>query len=545
MALVTFNKKDLEFLIGKKLSESDYKDKLIMMGVPLERYTDEEVDFEVFPNRPDMLSVEGFARAAAGFLGLKTRPPEYDVKKSNFVANVDKQLLGLRGCAGFAVIKDLKFTDESIAAFMQLQEKLSTTIGRKRKKASIGTYDLTDLRFPIKLTTISKIAKFVPLGYTTEMSAERVVKEHPKGQEYGHLIEKWLEYPAYLDAKNRVMSLLPIINSEFSKITPQTKNMLVEVTGTDWKAVREMLNIIVCALADRGAKIYEVRTVYPSNKVIRMPDLRPRRVKFDIDYANKLLDLDLKPPEVKERLLKMGFSFAGNDILVPPYRTDIMHPLDLVEDIAIAHGYEKFEPRIPQIPTIARPNDREEWANLLRSIMIGLGFQEIVTFVLSNEKDEFEKIRRQPIEHVQIQNPKTVDYTIARTSLIPSALRAFAQNQSREMPHRIFEIGNTIQIDKHSETGARDVPKLIAGLSHASAGYSEIKAALGAFFRNIGKKFEIAETSDAAFIEGRIAEIRIGGERAGVIGEIHPEVLGNFNIEYPIALFELSVDKIK
>ncbi len=545
MALVTFNKKDLESLIGKKLTESDYKDKLIMMGVPLERYTETEIDFEIFPNRPDMLSVEGFARAAQGFLGVKTKSPEYEVKKGNFVVNVDQQLLGLRGCAGFAVVKDLKFTNESIAAFMQLQEKLATTIGRKRKKASIGTYDLSDLRFPVKLTTISKITKFIPLGGTQEITAEEVLKIHPKGQEYGHLIEKWLEYPAYVDAKGRVMSLLPIINSEFCKITTNTRNMLLEVTGNDWKAVREMLNIIVCALADRGAKIYEVKTVYPSAKVIRMPDLRMRRVKFDVNYANKLLDLDLKPAEAKERLLRMRFDFAGNDILIPPYRTDIMHPLDLVEDIAIAHGYEKFEPRIPQIPTIAKPNEKEEFANLLRNIMSGLGFQEVVTFVLTNEREEFDNARRNRIEHVEIQNPKTIDYTIARTSLISSALRVFSQNQPNEMPHKIFEIGLAAKIDRHTETAAQNVSKLMAGISHASAGYSEIKAVLEAFLRNIGLKAEFSESKDTVFIEGRAADIKVKGEKIGVIGEIHPEVLGNFNIEYPVALFELDIGKLK
>ena len=545
MALVTFNKKDLESLIGKKLSESDYKDRLIMMGVPLERYTDTEVDFEIFPNRPDMLSVEGFARAAQGFLGIKTKSPEYEVKRGNFVVNVDQKLLGLRGCAGFAVVKDLKFTGESIAAFMQLQEKLATTIGRKRKKASIGTYDLSDLRFPVKLTTISKITKFIPLGGTQEQTAEQVLKTHPKGQEYGHLIEKWLEYPAYLDGRGRVMSLLPVINSEFSKITTSTKNMLIEVTGTDWKAVREMLNIIVCALAERGAKIYEVKTVYPSEKVIRMPDLRPRKMKFDINYANKLLDLDLKPNEVKERLLRMRFDFAGNDVLVPAYRTDIMHPLDLVEDVAIAHGYEKFEPRIPQIPTIAKPNEKEEFANLLRNIMSGLGFQEIVTFILTNEGEEFDKTKRQRLEHVEIQNPKTIDYTMARTSLIPSILRAFAQNQSNEMPHKMFEVGTVVHLDKYYETGAKNITKLIAGISHASAGYSEIKSMLEAFCRNIGTEVSFAETEDGAFIEGRVAEIKAKGEKVGIIGEIHPEVLLNFNIEYPVALFQLNIEKLK
>lgn len=544
MAIVTFNRKDLESLIGKKLSDSDYKDKIIMLGVPLERLTEQEVDYEIFPNRPDLLSVEGFARAVAGFFGIKTGLPQYEVKRSNFVVNIDKRLLGLRGCVGCAVVKGVKFTDESIAAFMQLQDKLATTIGRKRKKVGLGTYDLDELRFPISYTVAPKMLQFKPLGMDKEMQLDQVVAEHPKGKEFRHLLQNWIEYPIYMDAKKRIMGLVPLTGAEFAKITPKTRNMFIEVTGTEWKAVMEILNIIVTALADRGAQIYEITSAYPQKKV-RLPDLRPRRMKIDINYANELLDLDLKQNEVKEALMKMRFGFIGNDALIPAYRTDIMHQIDLVEEIAISHGYEKFEPRIPKIPTIAKPNENEEHANALRSIMIGLGMQEAVTFVLTNENDEFAKAGKQATERVEIKNPKTADYTMARVSLLPSLLKVFSQNQSSEMPHRIFEIGNAVHIRSGAETGAANVLKLAAGISHSEANYSEMKSILEALFRNLGKKFEISEIKDETFIEGRAAEILINGEKAGIIGEVHPEVLNNFKIEYPVVLFELDAEKLK
>ncbi len=545
MALVTFNKKDLESLIGKKLSESDYKDKLIMMGVPLERYTEEEVDFEVFPNRPDLLSVEGFARAAAGFLEVKTGLPQFEVRKSNFTVNVDKRLMGLRGCAAFAVVKDLKFTDESIKAFMQLQEKLATTIGRKRKKVGLGAYDLSELRFPIKLVPLPKSTKFIPLGFSEEITFEQTIEQHPKGKDHGELLKNWVEYPAYVDAKNRVMCLIPITQGEFSKITQKTKDIFIEVTGTDWKAVLEILNVLVTALADRGGRVYEVKTIYPPKKSVTAPNLRPHRMKFDANYANELLDLDLKPREVKEILEKMRFGMLGNDVLVPAYRTDIMHPIDLVEDIAIGHGYEKFEPRVPKIPTIAKPQESEEVLEKLRAIVSGLGFQEVVTFILTNEGNEFDKVKKQRIEHVEILNPKTIDYTMSRVSLIPSLLGVFAQNQSSEHPQKVFEIGQALKVEKFAETGAMNVLKLCAGISHSNAGFVEIKSNLDAFFRNIGKSFELKEIEDEAFISGRAAAIIVNGNEIGVIGEIHPEVLTNFGIEYPVALFELNVEKLK
>ncbi len=546
MALVTFNRKDLENLIGKKLSDSDYADKLVMLGVPLEGITENEVDFEIFPNRPDLLSVEGFARAVQGFLGIKNGLLQYEVKKSNFVVYVDKRLIGLRGCAAFAVAKDLKFTDESVAAFMQLQDKLATTIGRKRKKVALGTYDLDQLRFPINYTVAPpKYTKFVPLGFTEQLTLGQIINEHPKGKEFGHLLEGWIEFPVYIDGRKRILGVPPITGAEFAKITPKTKNIFIEVTGTDWKAVMEILNIIVTALSDRGARIFEVKTVYPTKKIIRAPDLRPRRMRIDINYVNELLDLDLKPKELKEILEKMRFGMLGNDVLIPAYRTDIMHPIDLVEDIAIGHGYEKFEPRLPKIATIAKPNEKEEFADRIREIALGLGFQEVVTFVLSNEQNEFEKIKKERVEHIEILNPKTVDYTMTRISLIPSLLNVFAQNQSNEFPQKIFELGNSVRVDKNLETGAKEVLKICAGISYSNAGFTEMKSNLEGFFRNIGKNFELNEIEDETFISGRAASILIDGKAIGVIGEIHPEVLGNFNIEYPVVLFELNVEKLK
>jgi len=543
MAVVTFNKKDLESLVGKTLTEKDYKEKIPMMGTPLEELGEDEVTFEVFPNRPDMLSVEGFARAVQGFLGITKGLPKYVVLKSDYRVKISRSMMGVRGCAAFAVVRGLKMSDEMVAAFMQLQEKLSITIGRRRKKASIGAYDLQDIKFPVKLVTKPAGFKFRPLGFTEELTIKEVLETHPKGQEFAHLLKGWTSYPLYMDAKDNVLSLLPITNAEFSKIRDDTKDMLIEVTGTDWKSVFEMLNITITALAKRGCKVYEVKTIYP-NKVVTAPGLKPWKMELDPNYVNKLLDLNLKPPELKEALEKMRFGVSGKSVYVPPYRTDVLHPIDLVEDIAIAHGYEKFEPRIPAIATIAKANADEEDDNAIRNIVSGLGFQEIVTFVLSNRKKQFEMLGKKKNSFVEIQNPKTEDYNMARISLIPGLLETFSVNSSTEMPQRIFEVGFTVQIDEKAETGARNSRYLAAGIMHSNANYSEMKAYVDTFFTAIGKKFEISESKDSAFIPGRCIDIKVSGKKVGVMGEVSPKVLSNFGIEYPVVVFEVELEKV-
>jgi len=551
MANVTFSRPDFEKLVGKKLADKDYT-QIEMMGTPLDSLTDTKIIFEVFPNRPDLISIEGFARAVRGFLGIEVGLKNYDVKKSKYEVIIDKSIVAKegtdewRGCTAFAVVKGFKFNNDSITAFMQLQDKLGITIGRRRRKCSIGTYDLRDINWPIHYKDVPTSHKFVPLGFNDEMTVKECLEKHPKCLEYKHLTDSWKSYPIYIDNKQNTLCLMPFTNSEFSKIREDTEDMFIEVTGNDFKACEEMLNIIVTACADRGAEIYEVTAVYPKDvgrgKRFTTPQLKPKEMQIDIDYANKLLDLDMKLPEIKIELEKMRFGMSGDKVLIPSYRTDIMHNIDLVEDIAIAHGYEKFEPRIPKIPTIGKPNPAENFSNHLRIGMVGLGFQEVVNFVLSNEDRDYVDTRRGPDPHIEIWNPKTSDYTMARTTIAPSLLHTLSLNASSEMPHKIFEIGLTVQLDSKAETGARNERRIASAVSHSGANYSEIKAYLEAFLTQLGKKFEFQESHDMIFIPGRAVVIHVDGKKVGVMGEVHPEVLSKFKIEYPVTLFEMSVD---
>ncbi|MDP7282716.1 MAG: phenylalanine--tRNA ligase subunit beta [Candidatus Undinarchaeales archaeon] len=553
MANVTFNRKDFETLVGKKLSEPDYR-KIEMMGTPLDSLTDDEIIFEVFPNRPDLLSVEGFARAVRGFFGIETGLRQYKVQKSDYKVIIDKSVTDKNGendfwgATAFAVVKGFSFDEESVAAFMQLQEKLTVTIGRRRKKCCIGTYDLRDIKWPLTYKQVDTKHKFVPLGFNNEMTIKECLEKHPRCQEYKHLTDSWRTYPIYVDARKDTLSLLPFTNAEFSKIRSDTTDMFIEVTGNDFPACEEMLNIVASACADRGAEVFEVTAVYSTDigkgKSFTNPNLGAWKMPLDLTYVNQLLDKDFKPVDVKKELEKMRFGFDGKNVQIPAYRTDIMHNIDIVEDIAIAHGYEKFEPRIPEIPTIGKPNPAENFSNHLRTLMVGLGFQEIVNFVLTNENREYVHTKRGPDPHIEIWNPKAADYTTARTSLAAGLLNTLSMNASSEMPHKIFEVGITVQLDPKYETGARNERRIAAAVSHSDANYSEMKAITEAFLNQTGIKFEFTESKDALFIPGRAVVIHLNGKKAGVMGEVSPEALANFKIEYPVTLFELDLEKL-
>ena len=543
MAVVRFSRKDLENLVGRKITDNEYHELVPMLGTPVESYDKNYVEFEIFPNRPDLLAIEGMARALQGFLGVRKGPINYDVRKSNYKVIIDKSVKD-RKFAAFAVVKGMKFDEELIAEFMQLQEKLSVTIGRKRKKASIGSYDISDVEWPVKYTTKNKSHKFVPLAFESERTIEKILNEHPKAIEYSHLMQGLTSYGVYEDAKGRTMSLLPITNAEFSKIDIGTKDILIEVTGNEMKAVEEMLNVVATALHDRGLELYEVTAEYPGGPK-KFPNLKGREMALDINYANKLLDLNMKSSEIKGALEKMRYGVSGDKITIPAYRTDIMHQIDLVEDIAISHGYWRFEPRIPDIPSVAKPDPAVDRMLFLARALAGLRLQEVKNFILSNTEREFGMLRRKKENCVEIENPKTSDYTCLRASLAPGLLWTLSTNASSEMPHRIFEAGAVAKLDKSSETGAVNENRIAAALSHAGAGFSEIKSLFEAFMRSTGTPFALKESKDPLFIEGRAAEVIANGKAIGAFGEVHPEVLDNFGIGVGVTLFEIKVEGLE
>ncbi|MBU1976103.1 MAG: phenylalanine--tRNA ligase subunit beta, partial [Nanoarchaeota archaeon] len=306
MPSIVINKKVFEKAIGKKIPLQELKDRISMLGTDLEKIEGNEIHVEIFPDRPDMLSEQGFARAFATFTGIKTGLRKYDVKPfgSHITSTPNKEWPFVLA----AVVKGLKFDDDKIKDIIQVQEKLHTTLLRNRKKGGIGIYPLDKLKFPIRFTAEDpdKI-KFRPLEYQSEITGRQILSKHPTGRAYAHTCEKWNKFPVFRDANNNILSMPPIINShDTGKITEKTKDVFIEATGTDFDALQSCINIIVTTLADLGGKIFSVEMRYPNKKFIS-PNLKPQKMSLDIAHVNKLLGLDLTAQTVKKLLLRMGF----------------------------------------------------------------------------------------------------------------------------------------------------------------------------------------------------------------------------------------------
>ncbi len=537
---------DLLALVGCDLSQEELEESLFLIKCEVDNISNGIITIEVNPDRVDLLSTEGIARALRGFLEIETGAPKYTVRKSDWQAIVDPSVKKVRPFLACGIVKNLQLDDDLIAEFMQLQERLTGTFGRNRKRTSIGLYVLDLITPPVHYRTESPDdIKFIPLEYYTPLTARQILSQHPKGQEFGKIIKDYPKYPVLVDAENKVLSLPPVINSnDLGRLVVDTKDVFVEVTGTHKLTTLQTLNIMITALAERGGIIEDVEVVYTKESE-RLPNLRFQQRDVSLNYINKIIGYDLDGTAVMKALgrMRIDSSVHGDTVQVkiPAYRMDILHDVDIVEDVAIGYGYDRFEPTTPQLMTLGRELPLTTLLRTIRDLMIGLGYQEIHNYVLTNTLDLFEKMNRPMKEVVEIANPKSMEYHVARNSLLPGLLAFLGENTAQELPHNIFEVGDVVTLDSDAETCTRSTPHLAAASVNSRVDITVFKAELMTLLGNLGLSAKVRKTSNVSFIKGRVANLFIEGIPVGIMGEIHPVVLKNYSIEAPCVAFELEI----
>ncbi|OIO21365.1 phenylalanine--tRNA ligase subunit beta [Candidatus Micrarchaeota archaeon CG1_02_47_40] len=504
-----------------KLSEEKILSTLPTLGVPVEESSEAgELSLEITPNRPDLLSVEGIARLLNSYCNGKRKQYAVEGTAAGELI-ISPSVKKIRPFIAMARADGITLDDYSIKSIMQIQEKLHDTLGRKRKKVAIGIHNADVVALPFKYSAYSpEEISFVPLDMQVQMTCSEILRSHPKGIDYAHLVKG--KCPIISDKNNNVLSFPPIINGELTRVTEDTSNLLIDVTGTSKEAVEITLNILCCMLSDREAKIRGMRiggTEYP--------DLSLKKMKFSKKKCEKLLGIALSDSQAKTCLEKMGFEVESpSSVLIPPYRADIMHEVDLYEDAAIAYGYGNIIPSLPNLPTIGDSTP----SHPAHEILVGSGFLEASGWLLTNEEEQ----KRANIlpAGVKIKNPLTEDFTQFRTSLTPSILRIFSESRNEKLPQKIYEIG-AVSLPQEKE-------KLCAAIYSPDASFSKIKSVLEMLMKETGKICSLEREANPSFIKGRCAVVNIDGKHIGVIGEIHPQVLENFSLEQPVALFEID-----
>ncbi|MEM2106142.1 MAG: phenylalanine--tRNA ligase subunit beta [Candidatus Bathyarchaeia archaeon] len=550
MPVITLKVERFSRFMHRKVTTKDLVEWLPWIGFDIEETGEDYVKAEYNPNRIDFCSYAGVARALKGFLEIETGMPKYKAEEPKTTLIIDEAVAEVRPYMLAAVVRNIKLDEDAVVELMEMQEDLHWGLGRDRKKVSIGIHNLDVVKQPFTYTAVApESVKFVPLGKTEEMNLKEILEKHEKGIAYRHLIEWAPRYPLLIDSQKNVLSMPPIINGELTRVSTETRNLFLDVTGLSFEAVEKSLNILVAALADMGGKIEKVN-VKTAEGTIVSPRLAPEKMRLRVEYANRLLGLKLSEKEAVKCLLKCrldakGISDGILEVAVPSYRADILHEVDLVEEVAIGYGYYRLKPTIPAAITVGEPHPAQVLANVARQIMVGLGFLEMMNFTLTNERVHYQMMRIKEQKPVKLANPVSAEYSIMRQWLLPGLMKNLAENKHESFPQRLFEVSDVTRINAKLETMCERRLHLAAVSSHATANFTEIKSFTESFLANMGlKNWQIKEAKHPSFIEGRTATIHVKGKRLGVLGEVHPEVLNNFEIENPTAALEIDLETL-
>jgi phenylalanyl-tRNA synthetase beta chain len=550
MPTITLERYRFSHFVGRDLSVEVMAKWLPWLGTDTEEVGADYVKIEYNPNRVDFCSYSGLARAYRGLMGWETGMPSFTLKQGNITLRVDKSVAEVRPYVVSAIVRDLDIDYDTIRELMEMQEALHWMIGRDRKKASIGVHNLDAVKPPFSYVTCTPDEiKFVPLDKTEPMTPQEVLEKHDKGMAYKGEVDWASRYPLIVDSNGDVLSFPPIINGELTRVIEDTRNLFIDVTGTELNAISRSLNVLVTALADMGGKVETVPVEY-FDRTLVTPDLTPQKMRLHTAYSNERLGLNFSDAETIEALLKSRLDAKQAesgvvDVTIPAYRTDILHEIDLVEDVAIGYGYYNLMPTKPATVTIGKQHRVSVVAGDVRQIMVGLGFVEALNFVLANEVDHYQKMRRKPEDLVTLANPVSTEYSIIRNDLLPSLMKNLADSKHHVFPQRMFEVSDVITLNPDTETGTERRIHAAAVSSHPAANFTEIKSFLDSLLMNLGFKDVTAkETNHASFLAGRAATVLLGDMEVGVVGEIHPEVLNNFELENPTGAFEIDLQKI-
>ncbi|MBS3113664.1 phenylalanine--tRNA ligase subunit beta [Candidatus Woesearchaeota archaeon] len=545
MPTITFSLKDLQNLVGKRLTIEEIQELAHYGKGDFEGYdkeTDEvKIDFGD-TNLPYLWSVEGFARLVKGILGMQKGIPEIKIHKGDYQVIVDKSVIKYRPYIACFSAKGCKIDDYLIKQLVQLQEKFCEGYGRRRQKVSIGLYSYKRLAFPVHYKATDPLSiGFIPLEFKAKMNLREILAEHPKGKEYAWILDGFEKYPVLVDDKNEVLSFVPIINSNFTgKLEVGDENLFFEATGTDEEAVNLASNIFAYALYERGFEIYSVEAKYPDRKVV-LPDLKSEVINIKNEQIKHLFGLELKENEVKHILEKAQFDFEDYKVKVPPYRKDILHPYDIIEDIGIMYGFDKIKELQLTTLTVGSTFKLNEFIDTVREIVIGIGYQEIMSPILTNKDFLYKKMNIEDFGTIEIEDYMSETYSVVRSWILPNLIDIFSKNKHVAFPQKIFEEGilNTRKGDNIIECS-----RIAIATSHEKADYTEIRQVLDYIMRCFGLHYDIEEAEHDSFIDGRVGRAIVKGKKVAYLGELNPAVLAEWGLEMPVAALELNLSEL-
>ncbi|GMI42046.1 hypothetical protein TeGR_g14003 [Tetraparma gracilis] len=561
---------------------------------------------DVPANRYDLLCVEGLSRAIKVFLGRQEAPLYELVEPADGkreVVTVKPSTDPVRPFAVCAILRDVAFNGERYESFIDLQDQLHRNLCRNRTLVAIGTHDYDTLQGPFEYHAKKpEEISFVPLTETDKAFNARELLDHYNTdaackhlKPYTGIIYDEPAYPVIYDQEGRVLSLPPIINGRHSRIQLHTKNVFIECTATDLTKANIVLDTVVAMFSEHCARPFTVEPVdvlyEKTGEIQTTPRLFTRTETAKVDFVNSLIGIKCPADKMVTLCNKMQLGPAellddGKTlkVVVPCTRSDILHAVDIAEDVGIAFGYNNILKKVPTTCTVGGEQPLNHFGDLLREEIARAGYTEVLTHGLVSTHDNFTALRR-PVDMsqaVSLSNPANVEYEVIRTTLLPGLLKVLEHNKDKSFSSgfKIFEVSDVVvKDDKHVVTesivGAKNSRRVAAVYAGPTSGFEIIHGLVdrimalseicpdNEYIKNSAKGDEekyrvvrenlfytIKESKENMYFGGRAADVLVKrGEGAaytkiGSFGILHPAVLKEFDIGYPTSCVELDLEAL-
>jgi phenylalanyl-tRNA synthetase beta chain len=544
MVVLDISLNELYKLLNKNLSEEELNEYLLNIKCELDEIEGNNAKIEVKDfNRIDLYSITGIARELKGILNIENSIPKFEVKDSNYDLIVDKEISNVRPYIAGAIVKNVKLNEDRLKDLIQLQEKISQSFGRNRQKVAIGTHNFDLIKFPVYYKLTDPETRFIPLGFNKELSLREILENTEAGKKYSYILNKYDKYPILIDSNNNIISFPPIINSnKIGRLDINTKNIFIDVSGTDLEKVLLTLNVIVLTLKDFGGEIYSINIIYQDKK-IKTPELKIIKKEMDLNKIKKYLGIEMDNNKIIEYLnrKRMNAKIENNKLIVEylNYRDDILSEYDIIEEILISYGYNNLKPREIKIYTKGGLSKERKIMNNIRKIMVNMGCIEIYTPILSNK--DINSLLNEDREIIELINPVSSSYNSIRIYLLSSFLQLLSENNELKFPARIFELNRVSYIKNNKIIEDLD---LLYIYSDYEVSVNDSLKVLKRLFKELKVDFDIRNSNHKFLIDGRQGDIFVNNENIGWIGEIDPNILEKLSIKYPLTGFEISIKEL-
>jgi phenylalanyl-tRNA synthetase beta chain len=544
MVVLDVSLNELYKLLNKNLSEEELNEYLLNIKCELDEIEGNNAKIEVKDfNRIDLYSITGIARELKGILNIENGIPKFEVKDSNYDLIVDKEISNVRPYIAGAIVKNVKLNEDRLKDLIQLQEKISQSFGRNRQKVAIGTHNFDLIKFPVYYKLTGPETRFVPLGFNKELSLKEILENTEAGKKYSYILNKYDRYPILIDSNNNIISFPPIINSnKIGRLDINTKNIFIDVSGTDLEKVLLALNVIALTLKDFGGEIYSINVIYPDKK-IKTPELKIIKKEMDLNKIKKYLGIELDNNKIVEYLnrKRMNAKIENNKLIIEylNYRNDILSEYDIIEEILISYGYNNLKPREIKIYTKGELSKERKIMNNIRKIMVNMGCIEIYTPILSNK--DINSLLNEDREIAELINPVSSSYNSIRVYLLSSFLQLLSENNELKFPAKIFELNRVSYIKNNKIVEDLD---LLYIYSDYEVSVNDSLKVLKRLFKELKVDFDIRNSNHEFLIDGRQGDIFVNNENIGWIGEIDPNILEKLGIKYPLTGFEISIKEL-